>query len=211
MRVNREGAKVFQKYWQPEMVVTHILARKEVEPLNAYYYATNYPSVHAAAVRIWGSWRDAIEACGLDYSTIRKYRVWSDKQVLEEIVELHKLHSPLSSKLVQTEHKPLYMAAIRRFGSWSETLRRAGLDSKRIRLRQARDPEEIKAEIRKLYRAGVSLAYPNMRENYPNLLASAMKKIGDGSWNRARKICGVKENYRVLGQRRRVENSRTGE
>lgn len=186
------------------MVVQHILERKGAEPLNAYYYATSYPSVHAAAVRIWGSWKDAIEACGLDYTDVRKYRVWSDEQVVHEIIELHKLHSPLSSKYVQTEHKPLYMAAIRRFGGWCETLRKAGIDSRRIRLRQARDPEEIKSEIQKLYRAGVSLAYPYMRENHPNLLAGGMKKLGDGSWQRAREVCGIENNYRVLGQKRRA-------
>lgn len=191
---------MFQKYWQPEMVIQHILARKDAEPLNAYYYSTHYPSAHAAAVRIWGSWRDAIEACGLDYNAIRKYRVWSDAQVLAELVELHKVHSPLSSKFVQTEHKPLYMAAIRRFGNWNETLRRAGIDNRRVRLRQARKPEEIKEEILKLYHGGISLAYPYMRAHHSHLLAAGMKKLGGGSWHRARLACGIEENYRALGQ-----------
>lgn len=185
------------------MITEHILAREGIEPLNAYYYVTNYPSIHAAAVRIWGSWKDAIEACGLDYSQIRKYRVWSDRQVLDEIIDLNKVHSPLSSKYVQTEHKPLYMAAIRRFGGWSETLQKAGIDCRRIRLRKKRVPEEIKAEIQELYRSGSCLSYPYMRANHPNLLAAAMKRLGDGSWDQARRVCGIKVNYRALGQARR--------
>jgi len=191
---------VFAKYWHPEMVIQHILERSGAEPLNAYYYATHYPSVHAAAVRIWGTWKDAIEACGLDYGTIRKYRVWSDERVVEEIIELSKKHYPLASKFAQSIHKPLYMAAVRRFGSWSKALRKAGIDNKRVRLRRARTPDEIREEILALYRNQVSLAYPYMREHHSDLLAAGMKKLGDGSWQRARLVCGIEDNYRAIGQ-----------
>jgi len=191
---------VFLKYWHPEIVIQHILERSGAEPLNAYYYATHYPSVHAAAVRIWGTWKDAIEACGLDYSTIRKYRVWSDERVVREIIELSKEHYPLASKFAQTIHKPLYMAAVRRFGSWSKALRKAGIDNKRVRLRRARTADEIREEILGLYRNNVSLAYPYMREHHSALLAAGMKKLGDGSWQRARLLCGIEDNYRVIGQ-----------
>lgn len=198
---------MFLKYWQPEMITQHILERNGVEPLNAYYYATHYPSVHAAAVRIWGTWKDAIEACGLDYSQIRKYRIWSDERVVREIVELSKEHYPLASKFAQTKHKPLYMAAVRRFGSWSKALRKAGIDNKRVRLRKSRNPEEIKDEILALYRNNVSLSYPYMREHYSDLLAAGMKKLGDGSWQRARLACGIDDNYRAIGQASRAENA----
>ena len=172
---------MFPKYWHPEMVIQHILERNGAEPLNAYYYATHYPSVHAAAVRIWGTWKDAIEACGLDYDNIRKYRVWSDERVVKEIVELSKKHYPLASKFAQTIHKPLYMAAVRRFGSWSKALRKAGIDNKRVRLRRARTAEEIKEEILGLYRDKVSLAYPYMREHHSDLLAAGMPMALPGS------------------------------
>ena len=185
------------------MVMDHILARKGAEPLNAYYYATHYPSVHAAAVRIWGSWKDAIEACGLDYKKVRKYRTWTNERVVREILSLKKTSAPLSSKHIQTEHKPLYMAAIRRFGGWNAALRKAGIDNRRIRLRQAKTPEEIKTEILDLYHRGVSLAYPYMREHHSELLAAGMKKLGGGSWQHARIACGIESNYRVLGQRKR--------
>lgn len=202
---------MFQKFWLPEMTVQHILEREGREPLNSHYYATHYPSVHAAAVRIWGSWKNAILACGLDYDAVRKYKTWSRERVLREIVEQNKIHSPLSSKYIQTVHKPLYMAAIKRFGSWGEALRQAGIDYRRIRLRQLMKPEEIKGEILKLYRSGISLSYPYMREHHQNILAAGMKKLGDGSWHRARLACGISTNYRALGQahaRRQPRNVR---
>ena len=65
---------MFKKIWYPEMIQNHILSRNGKEPLNSYYYATNYPDVYAAAERIFGSWGSAIEAAGLDYSKIKKYK-----------------------------------------------------------------------------------------------------------------------------------------
>ena len=92
------------------------------------------------------------------------------------------------------------MAAVRRFGSWSKALRKAGIDNKRVRLRRARTPDEIREEILALYSNKVSLAYPYMREHHSDLLAAGMKKLGDGSWQRARLACGIEDNYRAIGQ-----------
>jgi hypothetical protein len=56
---------------------------------------------------------------------------------------------------------------------------------------------EIKKEVLALFRSGVSLSYMNMRVNYMYLQAAAMKKLGDGSWARARHECGILTNYRL--------------
>ncbi len=184
------------------MTVQHILERHGYEPLNSLYYATHYPSVHAAAVRIWGSWKNAILACGLDYDEIRKYRVWSKERIIEEIGELRRRHELLSSKSIQLDHKALYMAALKRFGNWGEALRHAGIDYKSVRLRQLMKPEEIKQEIIALFESGESLSYPYMRECHQSLLAAGMKKLGNGSWDAARRACGINVNYRALGQAR---------
>jgi len=65
---------------------------------------------------------------------------------------------------------------------------------------------EIKREILKLYEQNVDMAYPNMREKHSNLLAVAMKKIGNGSWVLARKKCGIKINYRLPKHRRKIKS-----
>lgn len=64
---------MFKKIWHPDMITHHILSKNGKEPLNSYYFATNYPDEYAAAEREFGSWKDAIEAAGRDYNTIRKF------------------------------------------------------------------------------------------------------------------------------------------
>jgi len=60
------------------------------KPLNRSCYSTNYPAAYAPAELISGSWKSAIEACGLDYSKIRKYRIWSKEIIIKEIKKRHK-------------------------------------------------------------------------------------------------------------------------
>jgi hypothetical protein len=61
---------MFYKKWDDTSIINHIMARHGRKPLNSHYYSTRYPAVYAAAERIFGSWKNAIEACGLDYGTI---------------------------------------------------------------------------------------------------------------------------------------------
>ncbi|MCP3965505.1 MAG: hypothetical protein GY750_12485 [Lentisphaerae bacterium] len=193
---------MFKKIWHAEMIEHHILQRKDKEPLNSYYYATNYPDVYAAAERIFGSWGEAIESCGLDYSKIRKYKSWTRQAVIDEIRRLGKEEEPLHSQHAQNEHKSLYMAAIKRFGNWGRALQSSGIKYKDIRLRRSMTTDEIKKEILDLFKKNENLSYTNMRRNYQYLLAAGMKKIGNGSWARARRECGILTNYRLAPERR---------
>ena len=66
-----------------------------------------------------------------------------------------------------------------------------------VNLRRSMTKAEIKNEVLALFRSGVSLSYMNMRANYMYLQAAATKKLGDGSWARARHECGILTNYRL--------------
>ena len=184
------------------MVIQHILSRSGKEPLNSYYYATTYPDVYAAADREFGGWKNAIEAAGLDYSAIRKYRSWTRQSVILEIQAVHERGEAINSKAAQDDNKPLYMAAIKRFRNWGQAVRLAGLDYNEIRLRRSMTKAEIRREILNLFRQRVDLSYSNMRANYQYLLAYGMKKLGDGSWDAARKACGILANYRLRPEKR---------
>ena len=76
---------MFKKIWTPDMIQDVILAANGKEPLNSHYFSTNHPSVYAAAERLFGSWGNAITACGLDYKAIRKYRVWNRMRIVSAI------------------------------------------------------------------------------------------------------------------------------
>ena len=193
---------MFKQIWFPEMVQHHIMSRHGKEDLNSRYYSTTYPDVYAAAERTFGSWGEAIESCGLDYSLIKKYKSWTRQSVRDEIRRLAKAGEPLFSQHAQNHHKPLYMAAIKRFGNWGKALQSAGVDYKSVRLRRSMTAAEIKNEVLALFRSGESLSYMNMRKNYLYLQAVAMKKLGDGSWARARRECGILTNYRLQRAKR---------
>jgi len=193
---------MFKKIWHQQMIMDHILARKDKEPLNSYYYATHYPDVYAAAEREFGSWKDAIEACGLDYNSIRKYRSWTRQLVIEEIKQAAENGESLNSQYAQNHRKPLYMASVKRFRSWGQAVRLAGLDYDKIRLRRSMTKAQIKREIVDLFRQRIDLSYTNMRKNYQYLLASGMKKLGNGSWDNARKECGIITNFRLRPEKR---------
>ncbi len=194
---------MLKKIWSHMQIEEHILSRLDREPLNAYYYATNYPRVYAAAERLYGSWREAITACGLDYASIRKYRMWSKAKVTERIRKLAEQQTELSSQHIQNAEKALYMAAIRYFKSWGKAVQSAGISYKEVRLRRSMTEGEIREEIVTLYKEGEDLAYPNMRENHQYLLAYGMKKLGHGSWAAARISCGIEDNYRLSAIKRR--------
>ena len=113
---------MFKKIWHEEMIQNHILERQGKEALNSHYYATTYPDVYAAAERTFGSWGEAIESCGIDYNTIRKYKSWTKQGVLDEVRRLAKANEPLHSQYAQNNYKPLYMASIKRFKNWGHTV-----------------------------------------------------------------------------------------
>ncbi len=188
---------MFRRKWDDKSIINHIMSKYGRKPLNSSYYATNYSAVYAAAERIFGSWKHAIEACGLDYGTIRKYRIWSKEIIVKEIKKRQKSGLSLNSNYTQKSNRPLYMAAVKRYRNWGAAVTSAGIDYGKVRLRRSMSKADIKREIIELYRRNVDLAYPNMRKKYQYLLAAGMKKLGNGSWEKARKVCGLHVNFRL--------------
>ena len=90
------------------MVTSHIVTRHGREPLHSSRYAATYPDVHAAGCRLFGTWKRTIEACGIDYETVCRYRRWTKAKVLKEVKTLKETGQPISSKHIQDHNKPLY-------------------------------------------------------------------------------------------------------
>ena len=102
--------------------------------------AEGAPALAAAAVRKnigFATWYDAVTAAGINYEKIARYRHWTPERVVKEIQQLAEKEAPLSSKLVQGNHPPLYNAAKRRFGQWDAALIAAGIDPDKVRQRRA--------------------------------------------------------------------------
>lgn len=95
------------------------------------------PSLAAAATKSshFGSWKTAIEAAGLDYNRIRRYRDWTNEEVLRSVRDLYAQGKPLNAKTMEQEKITLITAARRRFPSWDQALSAAGLDYRGIVIR----------------------------------------------------------------------------
>jgi hypothetical protein len=92
------------------------------------------PQLAAAATKKshFGSWRDALEASGLDYDDIRRYQEWDDDRILERVRHRAEAGKPLNAKNVEMEDITLITAARRRYDSWHQALIAAGLDYRQI-------------------------------------------------------------------------------
>jgi len=92
------------------------------------------PQLAAAATKKshFGSWREALEAAGLDYDSIRRYREWDDERILRMVRDFHAKGTGLNAKNMEMEDITLITAARRRFDSWHQALIAAGLDYRQI-------------------------------------------------------------------------------
>lgn len=118
------------------------------------------PQLAAAATKRkhFGSWRGAVTAAGLDYSTIRRYREWDEESIKEQLRQLHAEGVDMNAKSMEEYDITLITAARRRFDSWDKALTAAGLDYRLIVLRkpfkrkkraegEAEKPARARAEV----------------------------------------------------------------
>jgi len=128
--------------WTPELVILRIRElHARGEDLSWSRISTNEgePALAAAAVRSnigFGTWYEAVTAAGLDYEQLTRYRHWTPERVVSEIQRLARIKAPLSSKMVQQNYTPLFMAAKRRFKQWDKALEAAGVDPDKVRVRR---------------------------------------------------------------------------
>src|SRR5262249_47928802 len=103
---------------------------KAGEDLNYATIAQAQVALLRAATRYFGSWRTAVEFAGVEYSDLRKYRMWTKERILDRIKELHAKGEDLSWRHVSTEVDPQLAAAAtkrKHFGSWRNAIQAAGL------------------------------------------------------------------------------------
>ena len=187
---------MFVKIWTPELVCEKICCLYEKEAVSSHYISVNHSGLYAAGCRLFGSWKEAVSAAGLNYDEIRKYKVWSQEKITQDIRKRFEDKEPITCQYVQVYCRDLYMAAVHKFGSWQKAVSAAGVDYDTIRMRRRLTTEEIREEIISLFESGENLAYSYMRKNYSYLLTYGIRKLGGGSWAEARKKCGIHKNFR---------------
>lgn len=116
--------------WTEETVTANILAlSSQGEDLSSSNMQRNHMSLFQAGCRIYGSWKDAVNSSGLDYSTYRKQKEWTLEKVNEEIRKFQLEHGTASAGVVSKKYGSLYQVA-RRFTrnknkDWDEIVKEA--------------------------------------------------------------------------------------
>lgn len=142
----------------------------------------------------FGSWRRAIEAAGLDYSTIKRAeQVWSRERIARAIRRAHDAGEDLLSSEFKSRNKKLYSAACARryYGSWRRAIEAAGLDYERIRGEHFWSRERIIARIRELHAEGYRLQWSVVNHEHASLYRAARRRENFGSWRSALAASGV--------------------
>jgi len=189
--------------WSAERVLNEIRQWKEKgEALYANHVRLNYQELLAASIRYYGSWQKAVEAAGISYEAVRKYRKWSKEVIVEEIRDLAARGFDLSFRsMALSQHNSMVYAAIRPkyFGDWRAALEAAGLASEEIYRYRSWDMEGILEEIRRLQTEGADLSSKSMDESSNKLIATARRRFGN--WGRALESAGI--NYDDIRRRKR--------
>jgi len=189
--------------WSAERVLNEIRQWKEKgEALYANHVRLNYQELLAASIRYYGSWQKAVEAAGISYEAVRKYRKWSKEVIVEEIRDLATRGFDLSFRsMALSQHNSMVYAAIRPkyFGDWRAALEAAGLASEEIYRYRSWDMEGILEEIRRLQTEGADLSSKSMDESSNKLIATARRRFGN--WGRALESAGI--NYDDIRRRKR--------
>lgn len=170
------GARPHEK-WPCERVLAAIRKRQQLgRPLTET--CRDDPLLYAAALRRFGSWRQAVEAAGTGPPVV-PLRRWTRQSILEEIQARCR-----EGRCAPSECKTLKSAASRHFGSWREAVRIAGVVWP---ARQSWSHERVIAAIQAWSRNRCSLTTVG-RKN-PALSTAAYKYFG--SWHAAVQAAGI--------------------
>ncbi len=80
---------------------------------------------------LFGSWRAAVRAAGLDYRQVaHRRRQWTKARIIARIQQLHAQHQDISYRGIKLTQQYLLKAARRpeNFGSWQAAVEAAGID-----------------------------------------------------------------------------------
>ena len=91
------------------------------------------PALYQAGSRIFGSWRNALQAAGLSPDRGGRAERWPPAKILMVIRNLSQRRRPLRKNELEERFGSLVSAARRVFGSWSKAILASGVDPAKLR------------------------------------------------------------------------------
>jgi hypothetical protein len=119
------------RHWDRQSIAYELKSRaREGQPLGSGALQDEDPGLHAAAVRHFGAYDNALRHARLDPLKFRKRRSWDKAEVLKAIKTIARNGSRLADSSVRRDHPALYGAAIRLFGKFTIARQAAGVKFK---------------------------------------------------------------------------------
>jgi hypothetical protein len=180
-------------FWDQQKLISQIQRlRKQHSPLYAKYVLDNRKKLFSAALRQFGSWREALIAAGIE---IPEYAYGS------RLGSLRALDDPLHGQSTTDIPAPLKLSAVYYFGS----LQTAIAAAKRERTTSPKG--RITTALSQMHREKQCLAYTKVRRDNLPLVRGAEKQFG--SWGKALYAAGINSNlYYVHRQWRESKMTR---
>lgn len=204
VRAERTGSLRKSPHWEPvwsrEYLIDYLIYKHERgEDLSPWTVYREESAVHANIKKYFGSYREGIEAAGIDYAEIRVIELtekWTKEKVLDRIRQLHRKKPLNSTSEIRMRDSRLYDSCHRYFGGPVAALEAAGIPYIRLKARRSRKwtNNTILRTIRTLHVGGASLA-PRSLSRHLNGQAAELLAVAEerfGSWKRAVKAAGVK-------------------
>ena len=89
--------------------------------------AKEHSALYHRACKVFGSWREALKRCGIDYEKARNRDKWSRDKIVKKINRLHSAGKSLRpSRLRNNGGVKLLSAAEYHFGSWRRAVEVSG-------------------------------------------------------------------------------------
>jgi hypothetical protein len=130
LRNQRSGTS--RRFWTKQRILEEIKRIAKSEPISSAHVQVLNGSLHNSACKLFGSWKETVEAAGFDYDEVNLYanrKTWATQDVLREIRELHVRGEDLKASVVRDRHSDVFNAARRdpRLGTWEAAIEAAGI------------------------------------------------------------------------------------
>lgn len=187
-----------RNHWTRETIIRHLLERQANKlPLTVGGQGVG-TSLYGAARRIFGSWRNALQAAGIAPQQVLTWERWSPAQILVMIRHLARRGCPLTTYQIERRYHNLVSAARRHFGSWTKAVLAAGVEPTKLQRVVPWNPDRVIEAILTRALRNESLAARGVEPR--SLLEAGQRFFGD--WPAAVSAAGLDAALTVLPPRR---------
>ena len=165
---------------KPKILAALKQYHKQRVDLSYNLLAKKAQSLVSAAAYHFGSYRNAVEAAGIDYAEIVRRPRWTRASIIKLIKDSRRKNEELHWSSVTKRRDTLGKAAFaslqpRLFGSWDRALHAAGLDADEVNRYRKWNRNTITAELKSRYRDGEQLNSGALQKDDPGLHAAAVR------------------------------------